>query len=156
MSEVAPLTDAEELKFANMLLALKGPVEFECDYTNWRGEKSTRRVRPIGLWHGSTDWHPTPCLLLKAVDLEKNAERDFKLVDFDLSTIRALDPTTTTIEALSEWISNTKAGSDAWKSAFGRTDVTDIEDFLDLYGRSDEAVRLLAVTLGYSENKTAQ
>lgn len=51
-------------------------------YTNWRGETATRTLRPMFVWFGSTEWHPEPQWLLKALDVEKNAERDFALKDF--------------------------------------------------------------------------
>lgn len=90
MSEVEPLTAGEEIALANFLIALKEPVEFECEYQNWRGEVATRRLRPIKFWHGSTVWHPTPGLMLKAVDLDKNAERDFAVADINMATLRAV------------------------------------------------------------------
>jgi len=46
-------------------------------YTNWRGETAERRIRPVRMWYGATDWHPEPQWLLKAIDVEKKAERDF-------------------------------------------------------------------------------
>jgi len=50
-------------------------------YKNWRGETALRTVLPIKLWYGHTDWHPQHQWLLKAIDLEKNEERDFALED---------------------------------------------------------------------------
>jgi len=57
------------------------------EYVNWsayakasadkKGERGVRRVKPIKLWWGSTQWHPEPQWLLKAMDLDKDAERDF-------------------------------------------------------------------------------
>ncbi|MCW3783889.1 hypothetical protein [Defluviimonas salinarum] len=82
-----PLGTGEEVNLANLLIVQKGPIEFACRYRNWRGEVSTRRLRAIAVWHGSTDWHPTPGLMLKALDLDKGAERDFRLVDFDFGTV---------------------------------------------------------------------
>ena len=87
MSEVKPLTASEELSLTNFLIALRGPVEFECEYRNWRDEVDRRRLRIVAFWHGSTEWHPTPGLMLKAVDLVKGAERDFRVEDFNLSTL---------------------------------------------------------------------
>lgn len=59
-------------------------------YRNWRGEMATRRLRPVAFWHGSTEWHPTPGLMLKAVDLDKDAERDFAVADFNTATLRVV------------------------------------------------------------------
>ena len=50
-------------------------------YTNWRGSIATRGVEPTGLWFGSTEWHPEQQWFLRAVDLEKDAMRDFALRD---------------------------------------------------------------------------
>jgi hypothetical protein len=59
----------------------------EFGYTNWRGEQSTRRVWPIRLWYGATEYHPDKQWFLKAFDTDKQAERDFALRD-----IRNLQP----------------------------------------------------------------
>ncbi len=88
--DVEPLSAEEEFSLANMLMALKAPVEFSCVYKNWRGEVAERRLRAISLWHGVTEWHPVPGLMLKAIDLEKNVERDFRLTDIDISTLKPL------------------------------------------------------------------
>ncbi len=90
MDDPAPLTDAENLMFANMLNAIRGPVRFSCRYRNWRGEVSTRRLEMREIHYGSTEWHPEPCLLLRALDLDKNALRDFRVADFDIATLTAI------------------------------------------------------------------
>lgn len=53
----------------------------EIDYTNWRGERSVRRVHVFGIVFKSTEWHPEPQYLLWAVDLSKRAERYFAMRD---------------------------------------------------------------------------
>jgi len=55
------------------------PLVFE--YTNWEGKTAIRRVRPVEVWYGHTEWHPEDGWLLKAIDVEKDAERDFALKD---------------------------------------------------------------------------
>lgn len=50
-------------------------------YKNYRGEVSERVVIPVGIWSGSTEWHPEPQFLLKAFDVRKSAYRDFALND---------------------------------------------------------------------------
>lgn len=50
-------------------------------YSNWRGETAQRRIIPIRLWLGSTEWHPEPGWLLRALDVDKDAMRDFALSD---------------------------------------------------------------------------
>lgn len=52
-------------------------------YTNYRGEKSERTIKPISIWFGSTEWHTDEQWLLHAYDLEKNAERDFAMKDIE-------------------------------------------------------------------------
>lgn len=52
-------------------------------YTNHRGIRSTRHIRPLAVWWGSTEWHPQEQYLLKAWDIDKSAERDFALSDIE-------------------------------------------------------------------------
>lgn len=60
-------------------------------YTNWRGETAERTIIPLLPWFGATDWHPEPQWLLKAIDVEKGAERDFALKDFGQPTTTAAE-----------------------------------------------------------------
>jgi predicted DNA-binding transcriptional regulator YafY len=57
------------------------PFTVRLDYTNYRGERAQRRVEPVALYWGSTEWHPEPQLLLEAVDLDKDAVRTFSVRD---------------------------------------------------------------------------
>ncbi len=50
-------------------------------YTNYKGETAYRNIVPEKIWFGSTEWHPEPQWLLDALDLEKNALRNFALKD---------------------------------------------------------------------------
>jgi hypothetical protein len=50
-------------------------------YTNWRGQYGEREIVPMRPWFGSTDWHPEEQWLLKAWDVERDAERDFAIKD---------------------------------------------------------------------------
>ena len=50
-------------------------------YTNWKGETSERDIKPIELWFGATEYHPEEQWLLRAVDIEKNDERNFAMKD---------------------------------------------------------------------------
>ena len=50
-------------------------------YTNWRGETTERTIEPVRIWFGSTEWHKKEQWLLRAIDLEKEVERDFALKD---------------------------------------------------------------------------
>jgi predicted DNA-binding transcriptional regulator YafY len=51
------------------------------DYTNYRGERAMRRVTPIAIRFESSEWHGSEQWLLRAVDVEKAAERDFAMKD---------------------------------------------------------------------------
>jgi len=53
----------------------------EFEYVNYRGETARRKVVPISIKWGSTEWHPEEQWLLKAYDLEKEAIREFALKD---------------------------------------------------------------------------
>lgn len=50
------------------------------DYTNWRGERSKRRIRPLRLVFENNEWHTETQWLLEAVDLESGAERSFAML----------------------------------------------------------------------------
>lgn len=50
-------------------------------YINWKGEVAWRTVLPKKIWFGSTEWHREEQWLLKALDMERGAERDFALKD---------------------------------------------------------------------------
>lgn len=50
-------------------------------YTNYKGETAYRNIVPEKIWFGATEWHPEPQWLLDALDLEKNALRNFALKD---------------------------------------------------------------------------
>lgn len=51
-------------------------------YKNWRGEIAERAIIPRSVRYGSTEWHTEPQWLLLALDVEKNAEREFALKNF--------------------------------------------------------------------------
>lgn len=60
--------------------------EFRFTYRNHRNEVAERRVLPIRIWFGSTEWHPEPQWFLNACDLDKttgmiNLYRDFAMKD---------------------------------------------------------------------------
>lgn len=60
---------------------MKNKIPLKFEYVNWEGKKATRTVEPLKIWYGKTKWHPKKQWLLKAKDLDKNAERDFALKD---------------------------------------------------------------------------
>lgn len=70
---------AKAAGFSEDLSSLVGEVII--DYTNWRGERGERVIRPIRLWWGQTRYHPNSQFLLAALDVERNALRDFAMAD---------------------------------------------------------------------------
>jgi len=55
------------------------------DYTNWRGERRQRRIKPIRFYFGEVSWHPGPQWLVDAVDLDRT--EDDRVRTFALSGI---------------------------------------------------------------------
>ncbi len=72
------------LRGENSLRDQYAGVEAIIDYTNWRGEHRIRRIKPIRMHFGSTEWHKEEQWLLKAVDLEDNKEKDFAFKDIHM------------------------------------------------------------------------
>lgn len=60
---------------------MEGLKEVIIDYTNWRGERSLRRILPLETFFGLNEFHPGEQWLLKAIDVEKNVERVFAMKD---------------------------------------------------------------------------
>lgn len=50
-------------------------------YRNYRGEEGYRRVRPISIRFGSSEWHKEPQWLMLADDLENDKRREFAMKD---------------------------------------------------------------------------
>lgn len=50
-------------------------------YTNHRGETAVRRIKPLRLWFGATEWHTKEQWLLDAEDLDKKEPRTFAMKD---------------------------------------------------------------------------
>ena len=51
------------------------------NYTNWRGVRSVRRIVPVGVWFGSSRWHPEDQFFMSAWDVDKAEMRDFAIRD---------------------------------------------------------------------------
>lgn len=60
---------------------LRSSQEATIIYTNYRGETTVRRIQPIRIWFGTSEWHEGSQWFLEAVDLDKAAERSFALSD---------------------------------------------------------------------------
>jgi len=50
-------------------------------YTNWRGETALRRVLPMRVHWGTTEWHPDAQWLMEATDLDRGTVRTFAMVN---------------------------------------------------------------------------
>lgn len=50
-------------------------------YKNYRGEEAYRRVRPLSLRYGTSEFHHESTWLMLAVDLDRGVEREFALKD---------------------------------------------------------------------------
>lgn len=88
----------------------KDILPFVFTYKNYRGEIATRVVTPISVRFGSTEWHPEPQWLMKAFDHEKQAEREFAMMDITEpttepvqrgETVQKSDPAATNCDTLS-------------------------------------------------------
>lgn len=55
----------------------------ELVYTNYKGEKSIRKVLPVHIWFGETVWHPDLQWFLDAWDVDRQAMRSFAMVAVD-------------------------------------------------------------------------
>ena len=57
-------------------------LQFE--YKNWLGKVNKRTVIPYKIWYGSTEFHKKEQYLLRAFDVNKNAERNFAWKDIKI------------------------------------------------------------------------
>lgn len=51
------------------------------EYTNYRGEESTREVVPDQVYYGTTEWHPDHQWFMHGYDVNKDEFRDFAMRD---------------------------------------------------------------------------
>lgn len=90
------------------------PAPLTFGYANHRGKYAVRTVEPLKVWFGSTEWHPEPQWFLQAIDIEKNAARDFALKDFSAALVFDLDAMIDTInDELTEASVDYPAGREA-------------------------------------------
>ncbi len=47
------------------------------DYTNYRGERTWRRILPLSLSFENSEWHPNAQWILEAVDVDRGVVRGF-------------------------------------------------------------------------------
>ena len=57
------------------------PVELTFWYRNYKGEEAFRRVRPLSIRFGTSEWHSEPQWLMLADDLENQKTREFAMRD---------------------------------------------------------------------------
>lgn len=50
-------------------------------YRNHRGVTAWRRIIPVEIGYHATAWHGEPQWILRALDLDKDADRDFAMKD---------------------------------------------------------------------------
>lgn len=74
---------SEEAKWAagEPVLNTRAGRELNIVYRNWRGEVRDRRVWPIEVWIGTSEWHQGEQWFLKAQDEENGEIRDFAMRD---------------------------------------------------------------------------
>lgn len=53
----------------------------EIDYTNYRGERSKRKVRPIRICFCVSQWHEGEQWIMTAIDVAKLVVREFAMKD---------------------------------------------------------------------------
>jgi hypothetical protein len=56
-------------------------MDVTIDYTNHRGERALRRIKPLAITFERTTWHPEPQWLLWAQDIDKRVKRAFAMKD---------------------------------------------------------------------------
>jgi len=51
------------------------------DYTNWRGERRVRRIQPLSIWHGVSEFHDGEQWFIRALDMDQDGGpmRDFAM-----------------------------------------------------------------------------
>lgn len=49
----------------------KQPQDVLIDYTNWKGRRSWRSIRPIGIAYCANEYHPKAQWMIEALDLDE-------------------------------------------------------------------------------------
>jgi hypothetical protein len=83
MSEQAPRNNAgEEIVLGPaQMCSLPSSREVSILYRNWKGEVAWRRIVPLSISFESSQWHPVPQWIMRALDIDKEAERSFAIAD---------------------------------------------------------------------------
>ena len=62
--------------------------QVEIDYTNWKGERAKRIIRPVGIAFCINEWHPELQWILSAHDMGKGgAMRSYAMKDIHAWTV---------------------------------------------------------------------
>lgn len=72
---------ADFVPAAEDLAAVSNGQDVEIDYTNYRGERTIRHILPLAWRFGHTEYHTEDQWLLRALDLDKQALRDYAVAD---------------------------------------------------------------------------
>lgn len=51
------------------------------DYTNYKHERKLRNIEPVRILFGSSEWHPEPQWLLRALDIDRGVIREFAIAN---------------------------------------------------------------------------
>jgi predicted DNA-binding transcriptional regulator YafY len=62
-------------------------IDVEIDYTNYQGQRATRRIKPMNMKFGANQWYPEPQYLMLAYDYEKEALREFAMKSINSWTV---------------------------------------------------------------------
>jgi hypothetical protein len=82
MSEQPRNNPCEEIVLGPAQMAnLPSSREVSILYKNWKGEVAWRRIVPLSISFESSQWHPVPQWIMRALDIDKEAERSFAIVD---------------------------------------------------------------------------
>jgi hypothetical protein len=83
MSEQAPRNNPCEdiVPGTGHMETLSSSREVSILYRNWKGEVAWRRIVPLSIRFESSQWHPVPQWIMRALDIDKEAERSFAIVD---------------------------------------------------------------------------
>jgi hypothetical protein len=83
MSEQEPRNNAGEETVLGpaQMCNLPSSREVNILYRNWIGEVAWRRVVPLSIRFESSQWHPVPQWIMRALDIDKEAERSFAIAN---------------------------------------------------------------------------
>jgi hypothetical protein len=82
MSEQPRSNASEEIVLGPAQMAnLPSSREVSILYRNWKGEVAWWRIVPLSIRFESSQWHPVPQWIMRALDIDKEAERSFAIAD---------------------------------------------------------------------------